>query len=157
LRAARPDIALSSDFIVGFPGETDKEFEETIRLVESVFYSYAYSFKYSPRPGTPAASDEHQLPEEIKHERLMRLQALINRQQAAFNQSTVGKTVSVLFEKDGKIDGQIVGKSPYMQSVHVKNAAEYMGSIKDVVITDAYQTSVAGVFKQDSQSLGQAA
>jgi tRNA-2-methylthio-N6-dimethylallyladenosine synthase len=157
LRAARPDIALSSDFIVGFPGETDKEFEETIRLVESVFYSYAYSFKYSPRPGTPAASDEHQLPEEIKHERLMRLQALINRQQAAFNQSTVGKTVSVLFEKDGKIDGQIVGKSPYMQSVHVKNAAEYMGSIKDVVITDAYQTSVAGLLKHDSQSLGQAA
>jgi tRNA-2-methylthio-N6-dimethylallyladenosine synthase len=118
IRKARPDIALSSDFIVGFPGETDKDFKATIDLVKEVRYAQAYSFKYSPRPGTPAA-EAQQLPEALKAERLSKLQALLNAHQQAFNEKTVGRTFEVLFERAGKYRGQIVGKSPYMQAVHV--------------------------------------
>ncbi|NCY26510.1 MAG: tRNA (N6-isopentenyl adenosine(37)-C2)-methylthiotransferase MiaB, partial [Alphaproteobacteria bacterium] len=111
LRKARPDIALSSDFIVGFPGESDAHFEETLELVRRVNYASAFSFAYSPRPGTPASTDDKQVPEAIKHERLQALQALLRQQQAAFNAASVGKTMNVLFEKDGKYEGQLIGKS----------------------------------------------
>jgi tRNA-2-methylthio-N6-dimethylallyladenosine synthase len=117
-RKARPDIAVSGDFIVGFPGETEKDFEATLALVEEVNYAQAYSFKYSPRPGTPAAEAE-QVPDAIKAERLSRLQALLNHQQHAFNQAFVGKTLDVLFERGGKHPGQAIGRSPHLQAVHV--------------------------------------
>ena len=145
LRAARPDIAFSSDFIVGFPGENDIDFAATMRLVETVGYAQAYSFKYSPRPGTPAATDENQVPEEVKDERLQELQALIVRQQIAFNNASIGKTVPVLLDRTGKHEGQLLGKSPYMQSVHVNGAEEYAGRIVDIAITGAFQNSLAGV------------
>lgn len=119
LRAARPDIALSSDFIVGFPGETDADFEDTMRLVRDVAYAQAYSFKYSPRPGTPAADMEVQVDETVKTERLAALQALLNTQQKAFNDASVGRVFDVLFERRGKRAGQLVGRSPYLQAVHV--------------------------------------
>src|SRR5690606_35799196 len=117
-RAARPDIALSGDFIVGFPGETEAEFKETLRLVDSVGYAQAFSFKYSPRPGTPAASMDGQIPREVMDERLQRLQAAINRGQIAFNEATVGRRCPVLVERRGKHPGQWLGKSPWLQSVH---------------------------------------
>ncbi len=143
LRNARPDIGLSSDFIVGFPGETDADFEATLRLIDTVGYAQAYSFKYSPRPGTPAATDEAQVPEAVKTERLATLQALIVKQQIAFNQTTMGKTLPVLFDREGKFEGQLLGKSPYMQSVYVQ-ASGIAGKIVDVTITGAFQNSVSG-------------
>jgi tRNA-2-methylthio-N6-dimethylallyladenosine synthase len=143
LRAARPDIALSSDFIVGFPAETDQDFDDTMRLVETVGYASAYSFKYSPRPGTPAAEVEVQLPEEVKAERLQRLQNLLNRQQRAFNQSTVGKIFPILLERPGKHEGQMIGKSPYLQSVHVSAPQDQLGRLVNVRITHAYDNSLA--------------
>ncbi len=148
LRHPRPDMAFSSDFIVGFPGESDKDFEETMKLVEQINYAQAYSFKYSPRPGTPAASDE-QVAEEIKDERLQRLQQLIRRQQTAFNESSIGKTMSVLLDRDGKHEGQLLGKSPYMQSVHVRDAEHLRGQMVDVCITGAYLNSLAGSIIED--------
>jgi len=120
VRAARPDIAISGDFIVGFPGETEAEFEETMALVRTVGYASAFSFKYSPRPGTPAAERPDQLPEDVKLERLHRLQALLLDQQQAFNRSCVGGTFPVLLEKPGRRDGQMIGRSPYLQSVHME-------------------------------------
>jgi tRNA-2-methylthio-N6-dimethylallyladenosine synthase len=151
LRAARPDIALSSDFIVGFPGETEKDFEETLRIVEQVSFASAYSFKYSPRPGTPAASDE-QIPEAVKDQRLAWLQALLQQKQLSFNRQCVGKVMPVLFDRDGKLDGQQMGKSPYMQSVHVMNGEHLRGRLVDVRITGAYLNSLAGeVLAQPSQ------
>ena len=120
-RAARPDIALSGDFIVGFPGETDAEFEETLQIVDAVGYAQAYSFKYSPRPGTPAASMDDQIPLEVMDERLQRLQAHLNRDQQAFNEASVGKTCDVLIERKGKRPGQWLGKSPWLQSVFFEN------------------------------------
>ncbi len=128
LRKARPDIAFSSDFIVGFPGETDKDFDATMTLVEKVQFAQAYSFKYSPRPGTPAASDDRQVDEAVKDERLQRLQALLRRQQTAFNEASVGQTMPVLLDRDGKFEGQLLGKSPYMQSVHVMGAENIAAS-----------------------------
>ena len=118
IRQARPDIALSGDFIVGFPGETDEDFEDTIKLVENVGYASAFSFKYSPRPGTPAAERE-QIAEPVKVERLARLQSLLGEQQAAFNRSRLGMKMEVLFEKEGRKAGQIVGRSPWLQPVQV--------------------------------------
>jgi tRNA-2-methylthio-N6-dimethylallyladenosine synthase len=118
VRAARPDIAISGDFITGFPGETDTDFEETLQVVRAVNYSSAYSFKYSERPGTPAADRKKQVPEDVKAERLYRLQALLNEQLQAFNQSCVGRVLPVLVEKPGKYDGQVIGRSPYLQSVN---------------------------------------
>ncbi len=116
-RKARPDLALSGDFIVGFPGETDAEFEETLALVDEVRYAQAYSFKYSPRPGTPAAAMDGQVPREVMDERLQRLQAALGRDQHAFNRSSVGKTCDVLIEREGRLKGQWLGKSPWLQSV----------------------------------------
>lgn len=150
LRAARPDIQLSSDFIVGFPGETEEDFMDTMKLVESVGFSQCYSFKYSPRPGTPAANDENQIAEDVKEERLARLQALIMSQQLEFNKSCVGKTMPVLFDRLGKFEGQILGKSPYMQSVYV-SSAEYSGEIVDVIIKGAFANSISGEIVPPSQ------
>ena len=143
VRAARPDIALSGDFIVGFPGESEADFAETIALAEEVGYAQAYSFKYSPRPGTPAATDE-QVPEEVKAERLARLQEVLNRDQAAFNAAQVGQTLPVLIEKPGRKAGQMVGRSPYLQAVHLDVSADRLGEILDVAIESAGPNSLAG-------------
>jgi tRNA-2-methylthio-N6-dimethylallyladenosine synthase len=143
LRAARPDIALSSDFIVGFPGETEDDFQQTFELVREVGYASAYSFKYSPRPGTPAA-DLPQCPETVKHERLQRLQHEIDRQLDAFNGRCLGATMAVLFEKPGKRPGQIVGKSPYLQSVHVMAPKSLIGEIHPVTVTEIGSFTLSG-------------
>jgi tRNA-2-methylthio-N6-dimethylallyladenosine synthase len=143
IRAARPDIALSGDFIVGFPGETDAEFEETLNLVRAVNYAQAYTFKYSPRPGTPAADMDGQVPEDVKDERLQRLQALVGEQQLAFNRASVGRRTSVLIERSGRKPGQRVGKSPWLQSVHLATDAA-IGDIVEVEIVSAGPNSLAG-------------
>ena len=144
LREARPDIALSGDFIVGFPGETEREFEQTLSLVRDVGYAQAYSFKYSPRPGTPAALLERQVPEEEKSLRLNTLQELLNQQQLAFNRATVGRTLPVLLERLGRRPGQLVGRSPYMQAVHVDAPADQLGRLRDVEITAGHANSLSG-------------
>jgi tRNA-2-methylthio-N6-dimethylallyladenosine synthase len=141
VRAARPDIAISGDFIVGFPGETEAEFEETLKIVEAVNYAQAYSFKYSPRPGTPAASMDNQVPDEVKDERLQRLQALLNAQQLAFNRAAVGRRTGILIERPGKKPGQRVGKSPWLQSVHLETDAS-IGELVDVEIVSAGPNSL---------------
>ncbi|GAA4216626.1 tRNA (N6-isopentenyl adenosine(37)-C2)-methylthiotransferase MiaB [Sphingomonas endophytica] len=143
IRAARPDIALSGDFIVGFPGETEAEFAETLSLVDAVGYAQAYSFKYSPRPGTPAATLGEQIPAEVMDERLQRLQAALNRDQAAFNAASVGRACSVLIERRGKRDGQWLGKSPWLQSVHVVGP-HAIGDVLDVTLTQAGPLSLTG-------------
>ena len=143
VRTARPDIALSGDFIVGFPGESEADFRDTLNLVSSVNYAQAYTFKYSPRPGTPAAEMDGQVPEKVKDERLQRLQALINEQQLAFNRATVGRRTAVLLERGGKRPGQLVGKSPWLQSVHVETAAR-IGDVVEVEIVSAGPNSLAG-------------
>lgn len=144
LRAARPDLALSGDFIVGFPGETDEDFEATMQFIKDVTFIQAYSFKYSPRPGTPAALMENQIPEAVKAERLARLQALINEQVLAFNLASVGKTYSVLLDRIGKEPGQLVGRSPYTQAVVIEGDESLLHTIQDVVITSAAKTSLKG-------------
>jgi tRNA-2-methylthio-N6-dimethylallyladenosine synthase len=144
VRAARPDMALSGDFIVGFPGETDADFEATLELIETVGYASAYSFKYSPRPGTPAAEHENQVPDEVATERLFRIQALIHAKQTAFNTSCRGKTLSVLLEKKGREEGQLVGRSPYLQPVHVGGNIGHIGMVKDVVIESVGTNSLSG-------------
>ncbi len=145
IRAARPDIALSSDFIVGFPGETEEDFEATLSLVREVGFAQAYSFKYSPRPGTPAAEEEDQLPEEMKSERLARLQDLLGEQQIAFNRACAGRTMPVLFDRRGKGERQLVGRSPWLQSVHVEEAPENLfGQIVEVEIEEGYRNSLRG-------------
>ncbi len=149
LRRVRPDIAFSSDFIVGFPGETDEEFEATFSLVREVGYASAYSFKYSPRPGTPAAELE-QLPEALKHERLQRLQHEIDRQLDAFNAASLGATLDVLFEKAAKRPGQMVGKSPYLQSVHVMGSANLIGGIYPVTIDELGSFTLSGTLAQNA-------
>lgn len=146
LRTVRPDIAFSGDFIVGFPDETDADFEATLRVVESVHYASAFSFKYSPRPGTPAAEHQTQVPEDVKSERLARLQALLQTQQLRFNQSKVGQTMQVLLERDGRRDGQLIGKSPYMQSVVVNEALHLRNRLVDVRITAGHANSLNGDF-----------
>jgi tRNA-2-methylthio-N6-dimethylallyladenosine synthase len=151
IRLARPDIALSSDFIVGFPGETDADFEASMALVRSVGYAGAFSFKYSARPGTPAAAAARQIPDTVKDERLQALQALIVEQQAAFNRSCAGRVFPVLFEKPGKKPGQAVGRSPYLQPVHVDGAYSLMGEIRDVRVAQILPNSLKGVFAQTQQ------
>ena len=143
VRAARPDIALSGDFIVGFPRETEAEFEDTLRLIEAANYALAFSFKYSPRPGTPAATMDDQIAPEVMDDRLQRLQALLNAQQLAFNQASIGKTTQVLLERTGKLPGQKIGKSPWLQSVHVISDAQ-IGDMVDVHLVSAGPNSVAG-------------
>ncbi|MDF1848700.1 MAG: tRNA (N6-isopentenyl adenosine(37)-C2)-methylthiotransferase MiaB [Parvibaculaceae bacterium] len=143
IREARPDIALSSDFIVGFPGETDQDFEDTLSLVGEVGYAQAYSFKYSPRPGTPAAGETVQVEEAVKAERLARLQEKLNIDQAAFNQSCEGRTMSVLLDRRGKKDGQLVGRSPYLQSVHVEAPEAAFGHFAEVTIDSGFANSLS--------------
>ncbi|MFN3521452.1 MAG: tRNA (N6-isopentenyl adenosine(37)-C2)-methylthiotransferase MiaB [Phenylobacterium sp.] len=144
IRAARPDIALSGDFIVGFPGERDADFEATLQLVREVGYASAFSFKYSRRPGTPAAAMPGQVAEEVKAERLARLQALLDEQQRAFNAAQAGSTLPVLFEKAGRHPGQLVGRSPYLQSVHVDAPERLIGQILPVVIEAGARNSLSG-------------
>jgi tRNA-2-methylthio-N6-dimethylallyladenosine synthase len=150
LRRARPDLALSSDFIVGFPGESEEDFRATLDLVGDVGFAQAFSFKYSPRPGTPAASAADQIAEPVKAERLAALQALLQQQQRAFNQSCVGRVLPVLFEKPGRHEGQLVGRSPYLQSVHAEAGAERIGEIVPVTIRAAQPNSLAGVIMPQS-------
>ena len=145
IRARRPDIALSGDFIVGFPGESAADFAATLALVREVGYASAFSFKYSPRPGTPAAGAAEQLPEAVKSERLARLQALLEDQRRAFNRASVGRRLGVLLEKPGRRPGQLVGRSPYLQAVHIEAAAERLGSVAAVTLTAALAHSMAGV------------
>ena len=142
-RAARADIALSGDFIVGFPGETEAEFAETLRLVEQVGYAQCFSFKYSPRPGTPAATMDGQIPAEVMDERLQRLQAALQRSSLAFNQATVGRSCQVLIERKGRLPGQWLGKSPWLQSVHFTGDFA-IGDLVQVELLEATPISVAG-------------
>jgi tRNA-2-methylthio-N6-dimethylallyladenosine synthase len=144
LQDLQPAMAFSSDFIVGHPGETDKDFEDTLALVDDVSYAQAYSFKYSPRPGTPAAIDERQVPEEIKAQRLTILQDLLNQKQLTFNQSKVGTIQSVLLDRVGRQDGQFIGRSAYMQSVHVEAKPRLWGQIVDVFVDAAKPNSLSG-------------
>ena len=144
LRLARPDLALSSDFIVGFPGESAADFRDTLDLVREIGFAQAFSFKYSPRPGTPAASEADQVPESVKAERLAELQALLLQQQRAFNAARVGHVLPVLFEKPGRHDGQLVGRSPYLQAVHAEIGAERIGEIVPVLIERTEPNSLAG-------------
>ena len=144
VRVVRPDIAFSGDFIVGFPGETDADFEDTLSLVREVGHAQAYSFKYSPRPGTPAADMADQIPMPLMDERLQKLQAQIVSDQTAFNDKTVGRTTDVLLERPGKFAGQLIGKSPWLQSVHVLAPDLSIGDIVTVQITDSGPLSLKG-------------
>src|SRR6188474_1160576 len=145
LRAARPDLALTSDFIVGFPGETEEDFRDTLRLVDAVGYSGAFSFKYSQRPGTPGAIMHDQVADDVKSERLARLQAAINRNAAAFNARCRGLTFDVLMEKPGRLAGQLTGRSPYLQPVQVMASKDLIGAMVPVIITDVGTNSLFGV------------
>jgi len=144
IRAARPDLLLSSDFIVGFPGETDQDFEDTMDLIRTVNFGQAYSFKYSSRPGTPAA-EKAQLPETVKNERLARLQTLLTEQQRAAQIGMVGREVGVLFEKAGRLKGQMIGKSDYLHAVYVQAPVEALGQIRRVRIIESGPNSLGGV------------
>jgi tRNA-2-methylthio-N6-dimethylallyladenosine synthase len=147
IRSSRPDIALSGDFIVGFPGERDSDFEATLSLIREARYAAAFSFKYSRRPGTPASAMPGQVPEEVKDERLARLNALLDEQHRAFNDGQVGQTLPVLFERAGRHPGQLVGRSPYLQSVHVTAPDRLLGQIVPVRIEDAARMSLAGTLE----------
>jgi len=147
MRAARPDIALSGDFIVGFPGETEKDFEATLQIVDAARYASAYSFKYSPRPGTPAAIMEDQIPRDIMDDRLLRLQAKIIESQLTFNRSKIGFETDVLIERKGRHGRQMIGKSPWLQSVHVETDAR-PGDIIGVTLVSAGPNSMAGIERQ---------
>jgi tRNA-2-methylthio-N6-dimethylallyladenosine synthase len=149
LRAARGDLAFTSDFIVGFPGETEADFRATLSLVEQIGFASAYTFAYSPRPGTPAADLDNQVPDAEKSERLQRLQALITGQWRAFNASFVGHTLDVLLEKPGKLPGQLVGKSPYLQAVQVMAPRAMIGSLVRVVITDIGTNTLFGALAEN--------
>jgi tRNA-2-methylthio-N6-dimethylallyladenosine synthase len=144
IRARRSDIALSSDFIVGFPGESDDDFEATLSLIRDTGFAQAFSFKYSKRPGTPASAARKQIPEDVKAARLDALQRLLIEQQRAFNRSCAGRTLPVLFEKHGRKPGQAIGRSPYLQSVHVDGASGLIGEIRAVKIASAAQNSLEG-------------
>jgi tRNA-2-methylthio-N6-dimethylallyladenosine synthase len=144
VRAARPDIALSSDFIVGFPGETDEDFEDTLDLVRKVRFASAFSFKYSPRPGTGAAEMDAQVPEDAKSERLHRLQALLEAQRQEFNRDLCGREFGVLFDKPGRLDGQIAGRAPYLMPVQVMGPSHLIGKVAPVRIVEAGSNSLFG-------------
>ncbi|HXL99241.1 MAG TPA: tRNA (N6-isopentenyl adenosine(37)-C2)-methylthiotransferase MiaB [Rhizomicrobium sp.] len=144
VRASRPDLALSSDFIVGFPGESDADFEDTLSLVRAVGFAAAYSFKYSPRPGTPAAASGKQIPEDVKDARLQALQGLLIGQLREFNAGCAGRTMPVLFDRPGRTAGQAVGRSPWLQPVHVDGAGRFIGEIRDVRIEAVHANSLKG-------------
>ncbi len=144
LRQARPDLALTSDFIVGFPGETERDFADTLSLIEEVGFSGSFSFKYSQRPGTPGADMDDQIAEDVKWERLQHLQEVIDRQLDAFNRSCIGKSFDVLFEKSGRHQGQVVGRSPYLQPVPVEAPQSLIGEVVSVTITDVIGYSLLG-------------
>lgn len=152
LRSARSDIAISGDMIVGFPGETDTDFEATMQLVRDVNYASCFSFKYSKRPGTPGAAMFNQIAEEVKTERLLALQALLNEQQISFNESQIGRTLPVLFEREGRLDGQLHGRSPYLQAVHVEAPADMIGKIGNVRIEGASRNALSGILETSEQS-----
>ena len=152
LRASRADLAFTSDFIVGFPGETEADFAETLSLVEEVGYASAYTFIYSPRPGTPAADMADQIENAEKSERLQRLQALITRYWQAFNAQSVGRTVEVLLEKPGKLPGQLVGKTPYLQTVQVMAGPELIGSLWPVAVTGSGTNTLFGELLEQVRS-----
>ncbi len=145
LRRARPDIALSSDFIVGFPGETDADFRATLSLVAEIGFAQAFSFRYSRRPGTPAATMRRQVKEEVKRQRLAELQELLTEQAQAFQRATVGRTLPVLLERAGRYCGQLVGRTPYLQAVHVEAPGSSPGELIQVMITENHAHSLAGV------------
>jgi tRNA-2-methylthio-N6-dimethylallyladenosine synthase len=144
LRATRPDMAFTSDFIVGFPGETEEDFRDTLRIVDEVGYAGAFSFKYSARPGTPAADSDDQISAAVKDERLARLQAAIARNQTVFNSACVVRTLDVLFEKSGRLPGQLVGRSPYLQPIQVMAPTSLIGTVVPVIITTAGANSLFG-------------
>ena len=144
VRAARPGIAISGDFIVGFPGETEKDFADTLAIVDAVGYASAYSFKYSPRPGTPAATMEGAVSAQVMDDRLQRLQARLAAHSLAFNRATIGKDVSVLIDRKGRLPGQMIGKSPWLQSVFSETDAK-VGDMIDVHVTHALPNSLGGV------------
>jgi tRNA-2-methylthio-N6-dimethylallyladenosine synthase len=147
VRAARPDIAISGDFIVGFPGESEKDFLSTLALVDAVGYAAAYSFKYSARPGTPAATMEGAIASEVMEDRLQRLHGAIGKTQLAFNQSSVGRDTQLLIERKGRRPGQMIGRSPWLQSVHVETDAP-VGTMLDVTLVSAGPNSLAGAVRQ---------
>ena len=150
IRAARPDIAMAGDFIVGFPGEREADFEATLQLVREVGYAGAFSFKYSRRPGTPASALPGQVADEVKEERLARLNALLDEQQRAFNASQAGKVLPVLFERPGRHPGQLSGRSPYLQAVHVDGPDRLIGQIVPVRIEAGSKMSLAGVLEMET-------
>jgi len=152
LRSARSDLALSSDFIVGFPGESDADFDATMRLIEEIGFASAFSFKYSARPGTPAAAQADQVPVAVKAARLSALQALLFRQQRSFNDAKRGQVLDVLLQEDGRLPGQLVGKSPWMQSVHVIAPRELLGRIVEVRIESVHNNSLGGRLIDGSES-----
>jgi tRNA-2-methylthio-N6-dimethylallyladenosine synthase len=145
IRKARPDIALSSDFIVGFPGETDRDAEDTIALIEAIGFAQAFSFKYSPRPGTPAAGRDDQVDDAIKSERLLRLQAVLDAQQVSFNAQSLGGVVPVLFERKGREPGEFVGRTPYLQLVHAAGEGDLIGRTANVAVSETRRSSLSGV------------
>ncbi|HTJ56709.1 MAG TPA: tRNA (N6-isopentenyl adenosine(37)-C2)-methylthiotransferase MiaB [Devosiaceae bacterium] len=151
IKAARPDMAMSGDFIVGFPGETDAEFEDTLAIVREVGYASAFTFKYSPRPGTPGALLGDQVPEEVKSERLEKLLALTTEQMRAFGRASVGRAMDVLLEKKGRLTGQLGGRSPYLQAVHIEAPEDLLGTIQRVEITGAGNNSISGKIVTDSE------
>jgi tRNA-2-methylthio-N6-dimethylallyladenosine synthase len=153
LRAGRADLAFTSDFIVGFPSETESDFRDTLALVDEVGYAGAFSFMYSPRPGTPAAEMDEQIPAGVKSERLQRLQAAITRQQRRFNAGFAGRTVDVLLEKAGRLPGQLVGRSPYLQAVQVMAPAECIGSVHRVIIDEAGSNSLFGSLADENRKM----
>ena len=153
LRASRTDLAFTSDFIVGFPGETESDFRNTLALVDEVGYAGAFSFIYSPRPGTPAAEMEEQSPADVKSERLQRLQSAITRNQRRFNAGFAGRTVDVLLEKPGKLPGQLVGRSPYLQAVQVMAPVDSIGSVHRVTIDEVGSNSLFGSLADESRAV----
>ncbi|MBM3519411.1 MAG: tRNA (N6-isopentenyl adenosine(37)-C2)-methylthiotransferase MiaB [Alphaproteobacteria bacterium] len=154
IRAARSDIAMSGDFIVGFPGETEEDFRATLDIVDAVGYASAFSFKYSPRPGTPAAERDDQVPEEVKTERLQRLQALLQSQQQAFNRSCLGRSLPVLVEKRGQQEGQMAGRSPYLQPVHMRGGPDLIGRVVEAKIMAVGSNSLSGHYGGDMADSG---
>jgi tRNA-2-methylthio-N6-dimethylallyladenosine synthase len=153
LRAIRPDLALSGDFIVGFPGESDDDFAATLAVVAELGYAQAYSFKYSPRPGTPGAELPGQIPDDVKAARLDALQSLLRVQQKAFNQASVGRVLPVLLERPGRHPGQLVGRSPYMQAVHAALPGAAAGDVVDLRIVEAQANSLAGTLAEPERTV----